>query len=1005
MKIFRYDYLQKYNALFAFLLFFGVFIYQSTAEDFFDSKGKDHWLTFPPNFHNNITNTRPEFKYGDSLYIFITCEIPTKGQIDYFDIDANSYTEYFEITDPSQIYTFKTTWFDFELQGYNRSGVVWRRHQCEEIAPQSFHVTSEEDVMVYGHSQSVMTSDAFLVLPTDVLGMNYYVLAYKSDISYGGLSNTPSQFAIVATEDNTEINIFPMAFTYVNGYDYQNIILNKGDVYLVQANASNSSNNNDLTGSKIISDKPIAVFAGHQRTPIPSGELSGTPSRDFLIEQMPPVKNWGKNAFIVPFQQENNQSSQGDDIYRVLAAYDDTEVTIDDSEKIFLDETEFFEKPITNPSKIKANKPILVAQYKKTAGSGGGSNQGTGDPMMMLIPPKEQFMLNYRVINAQAYEAYTTMNGTIDYRAVYNKQYINVICPTDRINSVKIDGNSVNPASFKVIPTSDYSYAAFKVTDGVHAVEADAPFGIYIYGYGPANSYGYIGGMSFKPYDFLPPEISYISDCFKVSGALTDSTMNDTGIIDAYVPVNSIENVVVNLAPFNLYQKVIPFEAELINWRLDGKFSLIVKDSMEFITSLDMGIPGFTVAVEGVKASDQIPEHSADLRESVQYCFDVILENYGNFEQRVLDIVFENSEITSDFSGPIYIQPGIKKTIQVCFVSDVTGEFTDSLVVIGDCMERKAMDLSFIVRKDDIDPKLHRTSDPCNTTINLIITDSTSFDYGLESITFPEKFNCDIQNIEQSIELYKFEVKVIDVYQDAYYTIVVSDIGGNTISFYDTIPGFTLTISNPETDTNFVDYGDMIIGSMLCKSIAINNYGEFPKTIDNLYLVYKMDYSIPESQFPKTLESGETVFFDICFHPTEVIDGFITDTVKILFNCAERNIPLLGVAEPKINEGISRCDVSLRLFTRKVPRSYFLEIYPNPMIETGVIRAGIPAKDNYRIYISNIYGNVVKEINNIELTGGIYEFEFQTGDLPAGSYICTVQSPMNRVSRTLVIIK
>lgn len=988
------------------LIFIFSCILTAKSEDIFDSKGKEHWLTFIPNYHNNINSSIPEFQFGDSLYIFITCDVPTKGKIDYKDVDGNSYTHEFEIFNPDEIYTFRISWFKFELQGYNRSSMVWSRFQSEQIAPQSFRVTSEDEVMVYAHSQSVMTSDAFLVLPKDVLGKGYYVMAYKSDISYGGTSNTPSQFAIVATEDETNVNIMPTTSTYIFGTIYQDIMLDRGDVYLVQADASGSFGYADLTGTRITSDKPVAVFGGQQRASVPAGEYNSTPSRDVLIEQMPPVKNWGKNAFIVPFRQESNQIDQGSDIYRVLAAYNDTEVTINENEEIIIDEFEFIERPIFGPQKIKANKPILVAQYKQTAGVGGSVGRGTGDPMMMLIPPKEQFMNNYRIINTQANEAAMDNFGNIYHREVYDKQYINIVCPTDFINTVEIDNNMVNPSVFQEIPDSDYSYGVFQVTDGVHAVNADAPFGIYIYGYGPANSYGYIGGMSFRPYDFLPPEINYVQDCFVVDGIFSDSTMNDTGIIEAYAEENSLVNVIINIEPFNIYDKIIPFRAELINNKLDGKFSLVARDSMEFATSMEMSIPGFTVAPVGIQETDQVLSRTDELRESQQKCFDLVLENYGNFEQKILDIRHTLPEISDDFSGPVFIQPGTELTVNICFSSDVRGEFIDSLIIVGECMERKAMDLKFMVKKDDIDPKLHRKKDPCNTTIDLIITDSTSFDYGLESITFPEIYNCEITNLEQNNNLYRYEIKVLDVFQDAYYTVIAKDLAGNEIAFYDTIPGFTLTISNPNIDTNIVDYGENIIGSLICKTIEVNNYGDFPLTIENLYLSFKTDYSVPESQLPAIIKPGETVEFEICFHPTEVMENAITDTVKILMNCAERKIPLLGNAEPKINTGTSKCDVPLKLLTNKVPKSFFLEVYPNPMTEKGIIRASIPAEGDYELYLSNIFGDVSQKIANVSIAnGGIYEFEIETGDIPAGTYICTLESSANRVSKIFLLVK
>ena len=57
-----------------------------------------------------------------------------------------------------------------------------------------------------------------------------------------------------------------------------------------------NSNNDDLTGSIITSDKPLAVFSGHQcGTPTDDG------SCDYLVEQLPPHPTYGDLFFTAPF--------------------------------------------------------------------------------------------------------------------------------------------------------------------------------------------------------------------------------------------------------------------------------------------------------------------------------------------------------------------------------------------------------------------------------------------------------------------------------------------------------------------------------------------------------------------------------------------------------------------------------------------------------------------------------------------------------------------------------
>jgi hypothetical protein len=73
-----------------------------------------------------------------------------------------------------------------------------------------------------------------------------------------------SQFAIVATENNTEVNILPSVHTTKNqANQLYNVRLNRGEVYQVVAR-NDPSNKCDLSGSIIKANKKIAVFSGHQ---------------------------------------------------------------------------------------------------------------------------------------------------------------------------------------------------------------------------------------------------------------------------------------------------------------------------------------------------------------------------------------------------------------------------------------------------------------------------------------------------------------------------------------------------------------------------------------------------------------------------------------------------------------------------------------------------------------------------------------------------------------------
>ena len=337
-------------------------------------------MVFLPNFHEearDTSNTR------DSLFIFITCDKATSGRITYRNRFGGETVRAFSLPDPTQIYSFAINYGNLELEGFNSNQSLNPLSQSEKVAPQYFRIEANDEVTVYALNQARFTSDAHLVLPVPALGREYVVMSYTSD--GGGLpffgnsagNDTPSQFAVVAVEDNTDVTITRTAPTYPSQSTVtQTIRLQRGESYLLQADTRLESGRGDLTGSRVKSTKPVAVFGSHQRALLPIQFKSNLSSRDHLVEQMPPLETWGKSVFIVPHAQPTVQAIAGSDIYRVLAAYDNTRVLLNGQPLTTLNAGQFYEAPLTQEGWLTANEQILVAQFKKTAtpsGLGGGA--------------------------------------------------------------------------------------------------------------------------------------------------------------------------------------------------------------------------------------------------------------------------------------------------------------------------------------------------------------------------------------------------------------------------------------------------------------------------------------------------------------------------------------------------------------------------------------------------------------------------------------------------------
>ncbi len=653
------------------------------------SSGKDFWFTFLPNYHNNKWSL-DNLKYADSLYVFIGSSKATHGTIEYYNKYGSKFIDTFSITDPSVIYTFKVCYYDFELIGLNDSKMEPSGTDMmnEKITKLSFHIIADDDVYVYGLNKALMSSDAFLALPTNSLGKEYYVMSYNSDFNYDPYSDvveafyesrTPSEFAVVATEDNTVVTIKPSDVTYTSKTsDQQVVTMNKGDVYLVQANVEITMDYRaDLTGSYVSADKPIAVFAGHQRVTIPYDYEYYNRSRDYLIEQMIPLSAWGMSAFIVPIIATPGDNGQGYDIYRILSGYDATTITINGTETITLNKGEYSERMLNNAVQITADKPFLAAVFKKTS-------LEIGDPFMLLIPPKEQFCSSYRIIHPNCKDI-STGSG------FYSKQYIIAVLPKDIKDSLYINNiRQTTTVNSSDIPNSNYWCGTYQITEGIHTLRASKPFGVYVLGYGYADSYGYIGGLSLNALLNSGPVVKAEIDCFKAKAYAYRSLTINPAVDTVKFISDSSSNI--NYSLLSLSADSAYFNIELVNTVFDGKACINAIDENGVTTYENIEIPGLTISTEA--------NFNPILKEYLLVGLDaeitIDLYNYGKFPQNIISAIAEFPNYFQSNLEAQVLNPGQHISFKVKLIDNPQSSLFSKLKIKTDCGERDIAILNYV---------------------------------------------------------------------------------------------------------------------------------------------------------------------------------------------------------------------------------------------------------------------------------------------------------------------
>ena len=402
-----------------------------------DSKGMDFWLAFPGNYSPG------------ALSFFISGDESTTGTV---SAPGTGFTTNFTVT-PGTVTTVILPTGTLEL---NTSDVIENK---------GIHIVAGKEVTVYGLNRYTATTDAYLALPTDILGTSYINLGYKNT----NIVNS-TQFGIVAAQNATTVTITPTVTTSGRpaGVPY-NIVLNQGQTYLLR---NTDAAPQDLSGSLITSNKPIAVFGGMQCANIPMGYVAC----DHIVEQLPPATAWGKNFISVPLKTRTRG-----DTFRFLASANGTTIEVNGSIVANLNKGQLFETILTTASQIRSNNPILVAQYSNSSSYDGV----TSDHFMMLITPYEQFLGNYTFS--------TPASG-------FSGNYVNVVAPAAAVGTLKLDGVVIPAASFSPIGATGFRGAQLNISLGSHTINgSNLPFGIFVYGYDSYDSYGYPGGQSLAP--------------------------------------------------------------------------------------------------------------------------------------------------------------------------------------------------------------------------------------------------------------------------------------------------------------------------------------------------------------------------------------------------------------------------------------------------------------------------------------------------------------------------
>ena len=868
-----------------------------------NAEGKHFWLVFMQNelfrYNNNVDmRIQVGSRYGDTVTVIVP-------SLSIFE-PAVTFIKY---VPPYSVVTFPIN-ENFECIG-------------EGVFNLGIEVYSmNHPISVYGYNSKLQTSDGYLALPdnswgTRYISANYSVDSYPTDSiiqNVDPLSGNVrdiirgSESAVVAKEDSTYVTIYPTVPTKTITTAGKRILLMRGQVFQFQ-DSSRSRNGNDLTGSYVLSDKPVGFFSGHIRAGIGRTKpdlFNAEVSKDHIVEMIPPTNELGRKYLVTPMQHRNS----GGDLLRIIAGvqnFGPIDVTLSTNNGDYRNFSlnplvRYYDFDLKDVAYIEASAPILVAQYSRSMWTDPDNVNAAVvdqlpphpfDPDLVLATPNEQF------VNAAVFQTLPNKRNYTDTKTQFDHHYVNIVGETNGFNTLRLNGKLikdypqfstglVGPLNFA------YSYAYFEVPDNsVLALQGDCLFGGIVYGVGLVDSYAWQIGAGLRKLDVIDrnkPIIKAKKDCAGWALIVTDSSKNDHGLRDIYLDSAYSINVELKRDFLISGDDEVAATVTTKDPTKSGRARVIAKDY--FVPAnydtidLDLEIYKPEISFNGSVLSSL---DSAEIK-----FFDLFIENKTQ-DLMSLDTIFLKFGLDSLNQGfsifsidgvkPFLIKRSLPKgssmKVTIRFQGFERKNYADILTVIANC---RPFYTDFgtaigkpLIRVDSLDFKSLRIGlDRCmkihiknpgaaRLKIERIIIDTNVFTSNFYLPIFLEKGKDTTLTI-------CFKPKVV-----ANYTGTIKFTGNADSAAVGQLKGSGIY---PKLFISGYDFGKHQVGDTSCSKIYITNIGSDTATLTGVFGLVPEGFYIDQTIFPLKLPQGDTVWVNVCY--TAVKDGQnITDITAL----------------------------------------------------------------------------------------------------------------------------
>ncbi len=650
--------------------------------------GKDFWITIPPCSDD----------VGGNNYIKLYVTTPSNTII-YVNVPGKGWTVQ-KKSIPNDVVEFNIT--PSVGQPYLHSA---DKEPPSEKVYRGFgiHIYADQPLVVYCVVRYKYTSDGFLAYPVSSLGREYISCSYGDmGAMYNG--NYPSELGIVSPYDDNIVkftmggNIVSKTAGGLKPGEAKTEVMQKGDAWMF----SSLGYDGDLTGSKIVSSKPVSVVSGNFCTNIPTSNRWC----DYTVEMDLPTYIWSK-TYHIPIIHGRKYAS----LLRIFARLPGTSIYRDGVMIAKLQEAggllgkgwlEIRSVPMGEkimPVVYTADKPIGITLCN-TGVQEDGYPLPNSDPFTMALLPVELYT-----------DSITLITPGIDGVQNFKENYLDLIYETNENGEMPDDMifGTVQNKEFVYqklkekfpVPDTPYNYdikgrkySMKQITlpaDGMYRIHSKKPFAAYSYGYDWCDSYGFpsgIGAGNEETKDLQKPIPTWTMEC---TGSVKNGHVIDKPDVDSVR--SNLSAIYLNPGSYNYKLTTSKIEADITReaqWQLEViNNNLASRAIVEF---WDGSGNDTSIIIQNNMSAVSIDRDTVmfgNLYPDSVYYQNILVTNNNKSQIKITELKLKNGSAgfsLKDLKLPLTIDPGDNIELNIKFQSHKTGNYTDTLIIGDGCV-------------------------------------------------------------------------------------------------------------------------------------------------------------------------------------------------------------------------------------------------------------------------------------------------------------------------------